>query len=672
MNYIRDMLEFNEIIEKLKEYCTTDKAQKRFQDLMPILSEGELRNSLRDTTEARTLLDVQGTPPLGAGNAIRELLDAAERGELLSIDDLEKIRQFAVLCMKLIRYLNKSEELNLSISAYGKGMMDLELLKDEIERCIRHGRIDDFATKELKEIRRKMESITVNIRTKLESLLRSKKEYFSESFVSNRNGHFTLPVKKEYKFQVSGSVIDTSSTGATYFIEPTSVAKLKSELNELEIAQSNEERKILYMLSANVNDFASEITLNLDYMEELDYIFAKGKLSVEMHAKEPNINTDRTVRIVNGRHPLISKNLCVPLNIEFGNEVKGIVITGPNTGGKTVALKTVGIYSVMAQCGLHIPCEEADICMNTQILCDIGDGQSITENLSTFSAHIKNIIDIIQLVDENALVLLDELGSGTDPMEGMGIAIAILEELINSGCNFIATTHYPEVKEYADGTEGIINARMAFDKESLKPLYRLEMGEAGESCALYIAKRLGMSSKMLSRAYEATYQRGSHQVTVEKEVLEVIEKSKEELFEEVYCKEKYPKEIYSEERFAYEKAIHNNSSLPNSRKIKKMEPPKPVNTRMEKFQIGDSVMVYPQKKLGIVYQKADVKGDVGVQIQKKKSLINYKRLQLKTSAKDMYPEDYDFSIIFDSVENRKARHQIERKGHVPGLLIKHE
>lgn len=638
MDYINEMLEFKKIKEQLKEYTVTMKAKDKFDELVPIMNESELRGKMKDTSEARLLLDAQGAPPLSKVNNIRECVMSANRGELLSIDELENVKQFATGCNRIIRYLNKWEEGNLTISEYGKGMMDLELIKDEIERCIRNGRIDDYASKELKEIRKKIGTQSTNIRLKLENMLKSKKEYFSESFVSNRNGHFTLPVKKEYKHQVSGSVIDVSSSGATYFIEPGTVAKIKEELNELTIIESNEERKILYMLSACISDFSSDILLNLDYIEELDYIFAKGKLSAQMEGREPSINTNRKIRIVNGKHPLILKEICIPLNIEFGDDVQGIVITGPNTGGKTVALKTVGLFSVMTQCGLHIPCDDADISMNSQVLCDIGDGQSISENLSTFSAHIKNVIEIMKTVDRDSLVLMDELGSGTDPAEGKGIAIAILEELKLRNCNFIATTHYPEVKEFAEKTDRIINARMAFDKQSLKPLYQLELGEAGESCALYIAKRLGMSETMLRRAYEATY----------------------------------PKYDFEEDSSQGNSATTSSPiNTKNILQIQKMEHKPKEGKRSDKFQMGDSVMVYPAKKSGIVFQKADANGNVGVQIQKKKIYVNHKRLQLIAAAKDLYPENYDFSIIFDSVENRKASHAMS-KHHDPDLMIIHE
>jgi dsDNA-specific endonuclease/ATPase MutS2 len=279
------------------------------------------------------------------------------------------------------------------------------------------------------------------------------------------------------------------------------------------------------------------------------------------------------------------------------------------------------------------------------VLCDIGDGQSITENLTTFSSHITNIINILSCTTKDSLILLDELGSGTDPAEGMGIAIAILEELRQKNCLFVATTHYPEVKEYANQSNGLMNARMAFDRESLKPLYRLEIGEAGESCALYIAKRLGLPKHMLERAYL-----------------------------EAYCtdSEKAPRIL--ENNFLEDAA--ETMPVPKIQpallpQITKTKEPKPVSTRSQRFQVGDSVVVYPQKKIGIVFRSADEKGEVGVQIQKKKEFINHKRLQLKVSAESMYPEDYDFSIIFDSVANRKARRKMD-KGFQENLEIVYE
>lgn len=641
------MLEFHTILEMLKAYTVTQAAREKFDRLSPILNEAELESKQQDTTDARELLDRQGNPPLAAADNMREIIENSRKGMMLSADELEQVRQFAVLSMRLERYLNRSQELDGNrVAAFGRGMQDLELLREEIEICIRNGRVDDEASPALRDARRKIAAVEVGIRTKLESLLRGRKDCFSESFISKRNGRYTLPVKKEYKSQIPGTVVDVSSSKSTYFIEPSAVSRLREEQNELEIAESNEERKVLYRLTGSVLDYQEEILLNLDYVEALDYIFAKAKLSSDMRAVRPAFNRQRQVKIRAGRHPLLKREECVPLDLAFGGSHRGVVITGPNTGGKTVALKTVGLFSIMAQCGLHVPCQEADLCMNSNVLCDIGDGQSISQNLSTFSAHISNIIEILRHVNGESLVLMDELGSGTDPSEGEGIAVAVLQELEERGCNFIATTHYSAVKGYAEKSSAIVNARMAFDKESLRPLYQLEMGESGESCALYIAKRLGFPENMLRRAYEAAY--GVREWEEEK------------------------KNIRQESQVLFDGAV-KDLEVPSGRKKRIVRRPeeKRAGNAADRFEIGDSVMVYPEQAIGIVFQKADGKGEVGVQIKKKKQFVNYKRLKLKASAKDLYPPDYDFSIIFDTVENRKARHLMEKR-HVEGNEIHYE
>lgn len=614
MDDINGMLEFDKIRELLKEGASTERARERIDALVPILDQERAEAAIEETTEARKVLDSLGTPPSGSTQEVREIAQEAELGSLLGAGQLDQIRQFAVLCMRLSRYLGKCRDIAPGIAGYGAGIQDLSPLQDQI-------------------------------RLKLENMLRSLRSIFSESFVSNRNGHYTLPVKKEHKNKVPGTVIDASSTGATVFIEPSAISRLREELETLRIEEENEEKMILYTLSAMVVDSAEAIRINLEYMEELDFIFAKGKLSVSMKASRPELNTERRIRLVNGRHPLLPIQNSVPLNIEFGGLIKGVIITGPNTGGKTVAMKTVGLLSVMAQCGLHVPCEEADLAMNAGFFCDIGDGQSISENLSTFSAHMKNVIRILEQTEEESLVLLDELGSGTDPAEGMGLAVAVLEELRGRGCLFMVTTHYPEVKEYGERTEGVINARMAFDRESLRPLYRLELGESGESCAFYIAKRLGMPQRILNRAEKAAY--GTVAGKTSKRPPEKTD----------------PKPPQK----AAASRIRPKRTEPDTGEKRRQR-----QTQIgKKFALGDSVMVYPQKKLGIVFAPANDKGEVGVQIQKRKIFVSHRRLRLHVSAEKMYPPDYDFSILFDTVENRKARHAMERK-HVPGLEIRHE
>lgn len=623
MDDINGMLEFDKIRELLKEGASTERARERIDALVPILDQERAEAAIEETTEARKVLDSLGTPPSGSTQEVREIAQEAELGSLLGAQQLDQIRQFAVLCMRLSRYLGKCRDIAPGIAGYGAGIQDLSPLQEEIERCIRGGRVDDYASRTLHTVRRHMEQLQDQIRLKLENMLRSLRSIFSESFVSNRNGHYTLPVKKEHKNKVPGTVIDASSTGATVFIEPSAISRLR---------------------------------------EELDFIFAKGKLSVSMKASRPKLNTERRIRLVNGRHPLLPIQNSVPLNIEFGGLIKGVIITGPNTGGKTVAMKTVGLLSVMAQCGLHVPCEEADLAMNAGFFCDIGDGQSISENLSTFSAHMKNVIRILEQTEEESLVLLDELGSGTDPAEGMGLAVAVLEELRGRGCLFMVTTHYPEVKEYGERTEGVINARMAFDRESLRPLYRLELGESGESCAFYIAKRLGMPQRILNRAEKAAYGTVAGKTSKRPEGQNEAEKLPEKTEKRTPGKtDPKPQQKAAASR------IRPKRTEPDTGEKRRQR-----QTQIgKKFALGDSVMVYPQKKLGIVFTPANDKGEVDVQIQKRKIFVSHRRLRLHVSAEKMYPPDYDFSILFDTVENRKARHAMERK-HVPGLEIRHE
>lgn len=373
-------------------------------------------------------------------------------------------------------------------------------------------------------------------------------------------------------------------------------------------------------------------------METLDFIFAKAKLSIVMKAIPLPVSTDRKIEIKAGRHPLLKSEAVVPLDFHIGGDIHGVVITGPNTGGKTVALKTIGLLSLMAQSGLHVPATDGCFTMNNFVLCDIGDGQSITENLSTFSSHMINIIEILHLADDQSIILLDELGSGTDPAEGMGLAIAILEELSHKNCLFVATTHYPEIKDFAKSAPGLINARMAFDRQSLLPLYQLEIGEAGESCALYIARRLGLPQRLIERAGIFAY---GNKASTHLDINTGLFTSSQDI------------------------EHHEQSSL----RIKKQQVIKaPQNPRSMKFNIGDSVLVYPQKTVGIVYQKASEKGEIGVQIKKSKMLVNHKRLKLHVATSELYPDNYDFSIIFDSVETRKTRHAMERK-HDPQLII---
>jgi dsDNA-specific endonuclease/ATPase MutS2 len=637
------ILEFSKIREMLSEQAMSESAKNNILELQPYLSEAEAKHKMQETTDAKHILENVGTPPLSSMKEIDKIMILLSKDAMLVPEQLLYISQFLASCKRMKQYLKKAELFDTEVACYGNSINDLSHLNDEIERAIRNGIVDDGASPQLKDIRRKIESMGSQIKIKLDNLLRSKSSWFADSYVTTRNGHYTLPVKKEYKNQISGTVIDTSQSGNTYFIEPSAVSKLQDELSILLIAEDNEVRKILYTLTALVEENSQLINLNIEAMEILDFIFAKAKLSQKMRAIPVELTTNRSIFIKAGRHPLLDQEKAVPLDFQIGDGIKGVVITGPNTGGKTVALKTVGLLSMMAQSGLHVPTGQgSEFCMHNIILCDIGDGQSITENLSTFSSHITNIIDILHNANDESLVLLDELGSGTDPAEGMGIAVAILEELIKKECLFVATTHYPEVKEFAKNTEGIINARMAFDRESLQPLYKLEIGEAGESCALYIAKRLGFPEHMLQRAYSEVYGDRVNRQTFN----------------------------YNETDFKVD-SINETAIKPEKLNVIQKQNTKPLQNNSSKFSVGDSVMVYPQKLIGIVYQGANDKGEIIVQIKGNKQLVKQNKIKLLVPASELYPPDYDFSIVFDTVDNRKARHEMSKK-HNPNAVIVYE
>ncbi len=623
-------IEFDKVKEVWSALAVTQYAKEQIENVGIILDENRLRKALRDTSDSRDMIEKLGDPPLQNVTEIRDILDIANKGECLTPYQLERVEKVLVAVERLIDYLKRAKQYENPLAFYDENLDPLSELKEEINSQIRNEAVVDRATKELFDIRSRIAVLEDSMKQKAEQIIRNNKECMADSYYTMRNGRVCVPVKKEYKYKIGGSVIDKSSTGSTFFVEPLAVAKCFDELQLLFIDEENEVCRILYTLTAYVADSIPAIEENIKMIEKLDLIFSKGKLSMDLDCVEPHINTERKIELSKARHPLMDINVNVPLDFSLGDDIRGIVITGPNTGGKTVAIKTVMLNCYMAQCGLHVTCRQADICMNSGYLSDIGDGQNLSENLSTFSAHIKNVLGILEKIDRDCLVIMDELGSGTDPAEGMGIAVAILEELKKSEANFLVTTHYPEIKEYAAKTEHIVNARMTFDKETLRPTYRMVIGEAGESCAFYIAQRLGMSDRMLRVAAEAAY--GKDAV----------------------------KYIRLSENTDNEK-IQKKKSEVRTGKIVKSRNNRTKTDMSDEYKIGDSVVVYPDKKIGIICEPVNDKGILRVQVADRKFYINHKRVKLKVSAKELYPDDYDLSIVFDSVKNRKIRHDMGRK-----------
>jgi dsDNA-specific endonuclease/ATPase MutS2 len=643
MNNTEQILEFDKIKELWSTFALTDTAKERILAVSPCLIESELLHWQHQTTEAKGMIETCGTPPIPAFTGILDIIETAQKESCLTAEQLETVANALSAVKRFKNYLNRCKSYNFSLAYYEENLESCDDIREQIQQQIRNGTVDDYATPLLSSVRKEIRIEDLRMHEKAEQLMRSNKNYMTDSFSTLRNGHICLPVKKEYRHKINGTVMDKSASGSTIFIEPASIFKHYETIQLLKIDEENEERRIRYTLTAMILDSLSVILETIKTIEMLDFVFSKGKFSLELNGIEPTINTERRIHLANARHPFLNKDTCVPISFDIGNGINGIIITGPNTGGKTVTIKTVALLCMMAQCGLHIPCMEADICMNGNYLCDIGDGQNLSQNLSTFSAHLKNILHILDSVTAESLVILDELGSGTDPAEGMGIAIAVLEALKKSNALFLVTTHYPEIKQYAAKETTIINARMDFDKTNLQPLYKLVIGESGESCALSIAKRLGMSDAMLKTAAIAAYG------------------------------EEYHKHLPDGWVADFNTLTDTTKQLPKKSMITKKKTHHANKQKTARqFQLGDCVLVYPDKKIGIVCQTANEKGVLRVQLQNQKKIwINHKRLKLHVSATELYPEDYDFSIIFDTVENRKLRHQMDRK-YVTDTLIADE
>lgn len=661
---LEKQIEFDKIKERWIGLAMTEWAKEKIKGTTFLLSESELRKQLRDTTNSRKMMELLGMPPLQKVEELKEILLISEKGGCLAPWQLEQAEKALAAFWRLKGYLCRGKMDGNPLAYYEENLGTMEELREEISRQIRNGEVDDYASLELRQIRGQIAKCQEQMKQKAEQVMRANKNCMADNYCTQRNGRVCVPVKKECRQKIQGSLIGKSATGNTLFIEPSAVGNYFEELQLLGIREENEVHRILYTLTAMVAASAPILQENIRLMEKLDFIFSKGKLSIELGATEPAINTERRIVLKDARHPLMEQEKNVPLQFRAGGDIRGVVITGPNTGGKTVAIKTVMMNCLMAQCGLHVACKEADICMNSSYLCDIGDGQDLAENLSTFSAHMKNVLEILEEAGKDSFIIMDELGSGTDPAEGMGIAIAVLEELRKTGANFLVTTHYPEVKEFAKEAEGMVNAKMAFDKETLCPTYQMVIGEAGESCAFYIAGRLGMPARMLQTAIRAAYgdaaarkyqligNRAARQCQpvggngLSHNVPENGFRETGEVAESSECK--FPKKNAMREKHTGNRVI-------------KAKPPKRTANSKPQYQVGDSVMVYPDKKIGIVCTPANEKGILRVQMPDKKIWINRKRVKLHVAAAELYPEGYDFSIVFDTVEQRKTRHEMERK-----------
>lgn len=502
-----ETLEYKKIIAQLKREMGSAASAKLADELTPLTSEKIIKEELRSTTEAVDLIVRKGPLPTGGIYDIREALLLAKKGGSLTMRQLIEVQNVLGISSEVVTFMHDDALPELK---YIGEMVDLIVeftaLEKEISRCIlTEDEMADNASPKLKDIRRSIHQQNQAIKNKLSRIITSSsnKTYLQDAIVTMRDGRYVIPVKQEYRSFFPGMVHDQSKGGATLFIEPQGVVELNNKLRELEVEEQLEIARILAELSSRVAEHYREIRSNLELLTKLDFIMAKGKLSCKMHASEPKIDVDGELRLISARHPLIEYKKAVPIDIKIGGDYRTLIITGPNTGGKTVSLKTAGLLVMMAQSGLHIPASHAStLPIFGDVFADIGDEQSIEQSLSTFSSHMKNIVSIIDKASYDSLVLVDELGAGTDPTEGAALAIAILERFYDSGALTMATTHYNELKKYALATSGVENAAMEFDVETLTPTYRLLIGVPGKSNAFEISKKLGLSESVIERASE--------------------------------------------------------------------------------------------------------------------------------------------------------------------------
>lgn len=504
---VLNTLEYNKIIALLEDKADSEPAKKLCRELLPSTDLEEIRKNQLMTADALNRLFKKGGTSFGSNSDLGFSLKSLEIGSTLSILELLKIASLLdnVSRIKIFGRKDREDAPDDSLTEYFEQLTPLTQVANEIRRCILgEDEIADDASPKLKSIRRSMIQTNEKIRSQLNSMLTGAyRTYLQDAVITMRDNRYCIPIKAEYKGQVNGMVHDQSATGSTYFIEPAAVVDLNNRLRELELEEREEIAIILASLSAMAGEHTEELAKNQKLMTELDFIFAKAELAMDMNATAPVFNDDHYINIRKGRHPLLDKKMVVPIDIHLGKDFDLLVITGPNTGGKTVSLKTVGLFVLMGQAGLHIPAlDRSELSVFSEVYADIGDEQSIEQSLSTFSSHMKSIVHILKHADADSLCLFDELGAGTDPTEGAALAIAVLNFLHDRGIRTMATTHYSELKIYALSTSFVENACCEFNVETLQPTYRLLIGIPGKSNAFAISSKLGLSDEIIDAARE--------------------------------------------------------------------------------------------------------------------------------------------------------------------------
>ncbi len=498
-------LEYNKIIDKLTEFAGSALAKEMCRNLQPSTDLYEIQALQKETSDALSRIYQKGAVSFRGVRDIRGSIKRLEIGAIIGINELLSICSLLEVCSKVKAYSRNDRDLDFedSLEAMFQALQPLTPVSSEIRRCIAsEEELNDDASPALFKIRRSMRQINDKVHAQLQTMVNgSARTYLQDAVVTMRNGRYCIPVKAEHRGQIPGMIHDQSSTGSTLFVEPMAVIKLNNDLRELELKEEKEIEMILATLSARCGEETEALRDDLDLLTKLDFIFARAQLSRSMNGTQPDFNEEGRILIKKGRHPLLDKKKVVPIDIQLGKDFELLIITGPNTGGKTVSLKTVGLFTLMGQAGLHIPAfDHSELSVFHEVFADIGDEQSIEQSLSTFSAHMTNTVSILKEADDRSLVLFDELGAGTDPTEGAALAIAILSNLHRRGSRVMATTHYSELKVFALSTPGVENGCCEFDVETLRPTYRLLIGVPGKSNAFAISQKLGLSQDIIEEA----------------------------------------------------------------------------------------------------------------------------------------------------------------------------
>ena len=607
-----DKLQYNDLIQHVERYCISGFGRNLLRSQRPTSHLQTVNKRLQETSEARAILDATSHVPFIGVSDMEPLIGKISRGIQLEASELEAVADFFRGARKLKRFMAEQAFFAPLLSQYAGEMSEWRSIEEEIIQSIRGGRVVDDASKELKRVRKQIDILEGRIEERLNKFLKSaaNREAIQDGFVTKKQDRFTIPIKASYKHKVAGAIVDTSSRGTTVFIEPEAVAKLNAELVVKRTEEAVEIYQVLATLTGMVAEALPTIEATLDVIAQYDMVFAKGKYSQTIDGIAPRVNGVGKIRLKQVRHPLLER--AVPLDFSLGETYRGLIITGPNAGGKTVVLKTIGLLSLMTMSGLHIPAHpDTDISTFDDVFVDIGDNQDMGSALSTFSAHMHNVANIMQKAGKRSLLLFDEIGSGTEPNEGAALAIAILEEAYQRGCLVVASTHYGEIKAYSESHPDFMNAAMQFDPDTLEPKYRLLIGQSGDSNALFIARKMKLPEKILKQA----------------------------------------------SRYMHDKT-YDQSLLDSSRLTQDVV--RPVVEPDQVLYKGDRVRLLETNQVGLVYAMDESLRQVTVYVDGTFSDHPLRRVRREAKALDLYPAGYDLETLFVDYRDRKEAHDFAR------------